>query len=53
MQSLQVAIVKYDDWIVSGGDDGFARIYDLRMGKFVQHLDHGGGESSCLFIHIC
>jgi hypothetical protein len=28
-------------------------IYDLRMGKFVQRLDHGGGESSCLFIIKC
>jgi WD40 repeat protein len=47
---LQVAIVKETEWIVSGGDDGFAQIYDLRTGKFLQRLDHGGCKSSkCLF----
>jgi len=43
--------MKHNDWIVSGGDDGFARIYDLQTGKFVQRLDHGGGKSS--YVPLC
>ena len=41
---IQVAIIREKDWVVSGGDDGFARIYDSRTGRFLQRLDQGSGQ---------
>jgi WD40 repeat protein len=38
---LQVAHVPDRDWVVSGGDDGFVRIFDCRTGQFLERLDHG------------
>ena len=31
------------DWLVSGGQDGFARLYDVQSGQFLQKLEHGLG----------
>jgi WD40 repeat protein len=40
---LQVSFVD-NGWLVSGGDDGFARLYDLRSGQFLEKLDHSHGN---------
>jgi len=41
---LKVAFVRFMNWVVSGGDDGFGRLYDSRTGQFLQSLEHGGGK---------
>ena len=35
-----------NNWLVSGGQDGFARLYDWRSGQFLQRLDHSSGMCS-------
>jgi len=30
-------------WLVSGGQDGFAQMYDVRSGQLVQKLEHDSG----------
>ena len=30
-------------WLVSGGQDGFARMYDVRSGQLLQKLEHDSG----------
>jgi WD40 repeat protein len=30
-------------WLVSGGQDGLARLYDLKSGQLLQKLQHGSG----------
>lgn len=37
---LQVAIISQHGWVVAGGDDGFARVFDLSSGKFLFSLMH-------------
>jgi hypothetical protein len=46
---IQVSITLESGWIVTGGDDGFARIYDGRNGFFLQRIDQGTGEFTCHF----
>jgi WD40 repeat protein len=31
------------DWLVSGGQNGFARLYDVQSGLLLQKLEHGSG----------
>jgi WD40 repeat protein len=31
------------DWLVSGGHNGFACLYDVQSGQFLQKLEHGSG----------
>jgi len=31
------------DWLVSGGQDGFACLYDVQSGQFLQQMEHGSG----------
>ena len=31
------------NWVIGGGDDGFARIYQSQSGQFLQGLNHGNG----------
>jgi WD40 repeat protein len=31
------------DWLISGGQDGFAHLYDVQSGQFLKKLDHGSG----------
>jgi len=33
-------------WLVSGGQDGFAHLYDLQSGQFLQKLEHSSGVCS-------
>jgi WD40 repeat protein len=33
-------------WLVSGGQDGFARLYDWQSGQFLQRLEHSSGMRS-------
>jgi WD40 repeat protein len=33
-------------WLVSGGQDGFARLYQSQSGQLVQKLEHGSGRRS-------
>ncbi|KLO05305.1 WD40 repeat-like protein [Schizopora paradoxa] len=42
---LQVTSSRRGSWLVSGGDSGFARLFDRRSGQFVQSLSHGNGSS--------
>lgn len=37
---LQVVIISQHGWVVAGGDDGFARVFDLSSGKFLFSLVH-------------
>jgi WD40 repeat protein len=30
-------------WLVSGGQDGFARLYDVNTGQLVEKLEHDSG----------
>jgi hypothetical protein len=30
-------------WLVSGGQDGSARLYDVQSGQLLQKLEHGSG----------
>jgi WD40 repeat protein len=46
---LQVAHIHEKDWVVSGGDDGFVRIFDCRTGQFLDRLDHGSCMSAFAF----
>ena len=41
---LQVTVARDGQWIVLGGDDGFARIYDRWSGQFLRRLEHGRGK---------
>jgi WD40 repeat protein len=34
------------DWLVSGGQDGFARLYHSQSGQLVQKLEHSPGRWS-------
>jgi WD40 repeat protein len=40
------------DWLVSGGQDGFARLYDLQSGQFLQKLEHRLGLWSVALNYI-
>jgi WD40 repeat protein len=31
------------DWLISGGQDGSARLYDVQSGQFLEKLDHDSG----------
>jgi WD40 repeat protein len=31
------------DWLISGGQDGFACLYDVQSGQCLEKLDHGSG----------
>lgn len=31
-------------WLVSGGQDGYARLYDVKSGQLIQKLEHGSGD---------
>ena len=31
------------DWLVLGGQDGFAHLYDVQNGQFLQKLEHSSG----------
>jgi WD40 repeat protein len=31
------------NWLVSGGQDGFARLFDVQSGQFLQKMEHGSG----------
>ncbi len=45
---LQVVTAYRGNWLLSGGDSGFARLFDRRTGRLLQQLDHGNGElQSC------
>jgi len=33
-------------WLVSGGQDGFAHLYDVRSGRLMQKLEHDAGMCS-------
>jgi hypothetical protein len=38
---LLVATAREGDWIVCGGDDGFARVFDAKSGQLLHRLKHG------------
>ena len=40
---LQVSVAWESGWVVVGGDDGFARVFDYQTGTFQEKLDHGSG----------
>ncbi len=37
---MQVSTIARGAWIVSGGYNGFARIFDRRTGQLIQRLEH-------------
>ncbi|KZT07843.1 uncharacterized protein LAESUDRAFT_650306 [Laetiporus sulphureus 93-53] len=39
---MQVSL--FDNEVVMGGDDGFARVFDIRTRRLTQMLDHSHGE---------
>lgn len=39
---MQVSL--FDNEVVMGGDDGFARVFDIKTGRLTQMLDHSDGE---------
>jgi hypothetical protein len=54
---LQIEITKDCGWLVSGGNDNFAHVFNLWTGTFVQCLDHRDSTivlfpNSC-FLTIC
>ncbi|KAF8833275.1 hypothetical protein BDN67DRAFT_917324 [Paxillus ammoniavirescens] len=40
---LQIAVAREAGWMVVGGDNGFARIFDYQTGAFRGQLDHSTG----------
>ena len=40
---LQVSVARESGWVVVGGDDGFAQVFDYQTGTFREKLDHGSG----------
>ncbi|KAF9222177.1 hypothetical protein BS17DRAFT_681037, partial [Gyrodon lividus] len=38
---LQISVAWEAGWVVVGGDNGFAQIFDYKMGAFQEKLDHG------------
>jgi len=58
MQLIKMYLHRYTDtaifkvsfvdnsWLVSGGQDGFARLYDMRSGQLTQKLEHDAGMCS-------
>lgn len=40
---LHVATAQENSWVLSGGDDGFARVFDLRTGELLEKVAHGLG----------
>jgi WD40 repeat protein len=47
---LQVAFARGGDWILAGGDDGYARVFDSRTGQFLGRLDHGLGNRNFMLL---
>ncbi|KAH7917192.1 WD40 repeat-like protein [Leucogyrophana mollusca] len=50
---LQLSVVRQAAWLVSGGDDGSARIYDTYSGRFLEHLKHGDRMYPSLSVQSC
>ncbi|KAG6381506.1 WD40-repeat-containing domain protein [Boletus reticuloceps] len=38
---FQISVTRESGWVVVGGDNGFARIFDYQLGTFREKLDHG------------
>jgi hypothetical protein len=38
---LQVSVARESGWVVVGGDDGFAWVFDYQLGTFREKLEHG------------
>ncbi|KIJ58633.1 hypothetical protein HYDPIDRAFT_48510, partial [Hydnomerulius pinastri MD-312] len=38
---LQISVAREAGWVIIGGDNGFARIFDYQTGVFREKLDHG------------
>ena len=41
---LQISIARESGWVIVGGDNGFARVFDYQTGAFREKLDHGSGN---------
>ena len=50
---LLVATMRDGDWIVSGGDNGFARIFDSNSGQFLHRLEHGSAKDVVQVVAVC
>jgi hypothetical protein len=56
---LQVATTREGGWIVSGGDDGYVRVFDCRTGQLMERLEHEKGQNIAfklpihLLRHLC
>ena len=43
---LQVSVARESGWVIVGGDNGSARVFDYQTGAFREKLDHGSGNLS-------
>ena len=41
---LQISVARESGWVIVGGDNGFARVFDYQNGVFQEKLDHGNGK---------
>jgi hypothetical protein len=41
---LQISVARESGWVIVGGDNGFARVFDYQTGVFWEKLDHGNGK---------
>ncbi|KLO04083.1 hypothetical protein SCHPADRAFT_762338 [Schizopora paradoxa] len=40
---LQVTVARGGSWLISGGDNGYARLFDCHSGRLLESLIHGTG----------
>jgi hypothetical protein len=48
---VQISVAHDAGWVIVGGDDGFARIFDYQTGAFREKLDHGDGVCGCFDVY--
>ena len=44
INALYKVCIVNDGWVVAGGENGFARLYNMRRGELLQMIPHSDGE---------
>lgn len=50
---MQVSAIPGNEWVVVGGDDGFARIFDQHTGQLIDRIHHADGMLSPAILRFC
>ena len=44
INALYKVCIANDGWVVAGGENGFARLYDMHRGELLRMIPHSDGE---------